>query len=110
MDISPGEISRVIQLVREVCDRWDDPNVWREHLLRGACTLLDGNVGTIFEVDAPTVPGKYGAIRPVAILGLPAIKAELVHTAATTVSHQEPEEISNSFIPGHAKLVAEFKK
>jgi DNA-binding CsgD family transcriptional regulator len=110
MDISPGEISAVIQLVREVCDRWDDPRVWREHLLRGACTLLNGNVGTIFEVDAPTVPGKYGNIRPVAIFGLPAIKTDLVHTAATTVSNQVPEEISDTFIPGHAKLVAEFEK
>ena len=110
MEMSASEISGILRIVREVCDRWDDPRVWREHLLRGACTLLNGNVGTIFEVGEPTVPGKYGDIRPVAIFGLPAPKAELVHTAATTVSHQEPQEISDTFIPGHAKLVAEFEK
>ena len=71
MDISPGEISRVIQLVREVCDRWDDPRVWREHLLREACALLNGNVGTIFEVNEMTDPAKFGSVRPIAIYGMP---------------------------------------
>jgi hypothetical protein len=63
MEVSTTEISSIIQLVREVCDRWDDPRVWREHLLRGACALLTGNVGTIFEVAEPTVPGKYSATQ-----------------------------------------------
>ena len=40
-DVSLADISGVIRLVREVCDRWDDPGTWREHLLRGLdCDLL----------------------------------------------------------------------
>jgi DNA-binding CsgD family transcriptional regulator len=110
MDVSTAEISGIIQLVREVCDRWDDPKMWREHLLRGACAILNGNVGTIFDVTEPAVPGKFGTVRPVAIFGLPAIRAELVHDAATTVSNQEPQEISDTFLPGYAKFVTEFDK
>ena len=45
MDISLQDVSCVVRLVREVCDRWDDPRAWREHLLQGACRLLKGNVG-----------------------------------------------------------------
>ena len=36
-----------MRLVREVCDRWDDPVLWRRHLLTELCTLLQGNVGSI---------------------------------------------------------------
>ena len=44
--------------------------MWREHLLQ-ALRLLGGNVATMFEVGAPAAPGHLGAIRPVAIFGLP---------------------------------------
>ncbi len=60
MEVTVGEISAVIRLVREVCDRWDDPQVWREHLLQGACTLLDGNVSTMFCVGAPMRQANWG--------------------------------------------------
>jgi hypothetical protein len=110
MQVSVDEISGIIRLVREVCDRWDDPRVWREHLLRGACAILDGNVGTMFDVGPATAPGKFGAVRPVAIFGLPVPETELVHTATNVVSHQEVEEISNTFIPGQTKFWAEFSR
>ena len=45
MDVSLDDVSRVLRLVREVCDRWDDPQAWREHLLHGACSLLNAKVG-----------------------------------------------------------------
>ena len=45
MEASIDEISRVIRLVQEVCDRWDDPRVWREYFLHGACALLGGHAG-----------------------------------------------------------------
>jgi len=45
MDLSLDDVSKVLRLVREVCDRWDDPQAWREYLLQGACALLNGNVG-----------------------------------------------------------------
>jgi DNA-binding CsgD family transcriptional regulator len=109
MEVTVGEISAVIRLVREVCDRWDDPQVWREHLLQGACTLLDGNVSTMFCVGAPDAPGQLGAIYPIAIVGLPApeLKA-LVHTSTDRVSHREVKETSKNFLPGQAKFWAEF--
>ena len=40
MDLCLDDVSSVVQLVREVCDRWDDPQAWRQHLLQGTCTLL----------------------------------------------------------------------
>ena len=109
MQLSTSEISNILQLVREVCDRWDDPGAWRQHLLRGACALMNGNVASIFDVPPPAVPGKFGAVRPVAIFGLTAPMTGLVRTAANTVSHQE-HEVSDMFLPGHAKLVSEFEK
>jgi DNA-binding CsgD family transcriptional regulator len=111
MEISSAEISTAIRLVREVCDRWDDPRVWREHLLQGACALLGGNVATIFEVGAPAAPGHLGAIRPVAIFGLPTTAQKaLVHTSTDFVSNRDIKEISNDFLPGQDKFWAEFQK
>src|SRR3954468_11626119 len=34
--LSGDDVSAVIRLVLETCDRWDDPLAWREHLLHGA--------------------------------------------------------------------------
>lgn len=69
MEVSPNDISRVIRLVQEVCDRWDDPRVWREYLLHGACTLLDGNVGTILANSAGE-KGHFGKLERVAMVGV----------------------------------------
>jgi len=111
MGISVGELSIIIKLVREVSDRWDDPRAWREHLLQGACALLGGNVGTMFDVQIPTSPGQLGAIRPVAIFGLRAPEQKaLVHTSTDQVSNREVEEASKNFLPGHAKFWAEFDR
>jgi hypothetical protein len=49
MGVSLEDVSSVIRLFREVCDRWDDPAVWRAHLLRGACDLVGAHVGMILE-------------------------------------------------------------
>jgi DNA-binding CsgD family transcriptional regulator len=111
MDVSAGEISSIIRLVREVCDRWDDPRAWREHLLRGACTLLEGNVGTMFDVGSPVVPGQFGVVRPVAIFGLPAPEQKaLVHTATEVISNREVEDVSQNFVPGQTKFWGEFSQ
>jgi len=52
---SPDDVSHVIRLVREVCDRWDDPAAWRRHLLQGACSLLEGNVGMMVADRSPSI-------------------------------------------------------
>jgi hypothetical protein len=60
-NLTLDDISAVIRLVREVCDRWDDPGAWREHLLHGACRLLDGHVGMMV---SPARRGGSAAVRP----------------------------------------------
>jgi DNA-binding CsgD family transcriptional regulator len=111
MEVTLHEISAVIGLVRGVCDRWDDPQAWREHLLLGACALIGGNVATMFEVGAPDAPGQLGAIRPIAIVGLPIPEQKaLVSTSTDLVSHRDIKEVSKNFLPGQAKFWAEFDR
>lgn len=70
MDVSIEDISRVVRLVQEVCDRWDDPRVWREHFLNGACALLGGHAGMIL-ADYGGTEERFGRLLPVAVVGLP---------------------------------------
>ena len=63
-DVTLDDLSAVIRLVREVCDRWDDPSAWREHLLHGACRLLGGNVGMMV-ADAASREARF--VRPTAV-------------------------------------------
>ena len=70
MDVSLSDISRVIRLVQEVCDRWDDPRVWREYLLQGACALLGGHAGMILG-EYGGGDGRFGRLKPIAVVGLP---------------------------------------
>src|SRR6188768_3849311 len=70
MDVSLDDISRVIRLVQEVGDRWDDPRVWREYLLHGACALLGGHAGMIL-ADYGGTNECFGQLIPVAVVGLP---------------------------------------
>ena len=70
MEVSIDDISRVVRLVQEVCDRWDDPRVWREYFLHGACTLLGGHAGMIL-ADYGGTEQCFGRLMPVAVVGLP---------------------------------------
>src|SRR4051794_24729042 len=69
-DVSIDDVSRVIRLVQEVCDRWDDPRVWREYLLHGACSLLGGHAGMIL-AEYGGHDGRFGRLAPIAVIGLP---------------------------------------
>jgi DNA-binding CsgD family transcriptional regulator len=69
-DVSLQDVSRVIRLVQEVCDRWDDPRVWREYLLHGACALLGGHAGMILG-EYGGQGGRFGRLVPIAVVGLP---------------------------------------
>jgi DNA-binding CsgD family transcriptional regulator len=110
MDLSLDEISGVIRIVREVCDRWDDPRAWRSRLLEGACALLQGNVATMFAVGT-AAPGQFGAVRPIAIFGMPEPEQRaLVHTAADTISHRDMQEIDQNFLPGQTKFFEDFRE
>jgi DNA-binding CsgD family transcriptional regulator len=70
MDVSLDDISGVIRLVQEVSDRWDDPRVWREYLLHGACALLDGHAGMIL-AEYGGSGGRFGRLVPISVVGLP---------------------------------------
>ncbi len=110
MEISLREISTVIGLVRGVCDRWDDPRAWREHLLLGACANRRQCRHDVRSRHTRRA-GATGAIRPIAIVGLPTPEQKaLVRTSTDIVSHRDIEEVSKDFLPGQAKFWAEFDR
>jgi DNA-binding CsgD family transcriptional regulator len=82
MDVSMGDISRVYRLVQETTERWDDPRVWREYLLNGACALLGGRMATML-ANCGGAPGYFGRFAPVGVVGaLEAQREELKRTTA----------------------------
>jgi DNA-binding CsgD family transcriptional regulator len=99
MDISLEDVSNVIRLVREVCDRWDNPRAWREHLLLGACEMLGGNVGMMV---ADAGPSKTSFGRPIvmSVVGLPPSLRALVPPAFSQFENQAYDEC----MPGLSKL------
>lgn len=100
MEISLQEISQVIRLVREVCDRWDDPQAWREHLLRGICQLLDAHVGSIFDVEMKSMHAN-GRVRALANVGFPdAVRRAMLDDSLTEISYREFDDISQNTYPG----------
>ena len=52
MDVSLDDVWRVLRLVREARDLWDDPKAGREHLLDGACSLMNARVGMMLTEHA----------------------------------------------------------
>src|SRR5688500_19899492 len=87
-DLSLDDVSAVRQLVREVCDRWDDPAAWREHLLRGACALLDGTIGLMVVDDHPT-RDSFGKPAVICAVGLPQAVRSLVQPAFSQFDRRE---------------------
>ena len=108
MDASPKEISNVIRLVREVCDRWDDPQAWREHLLHGACLLLDAHVGSIFDVEMRSATSN-GRVRALANVGFPdAVRRAMLDASLSEISYRGFDEISQNTFPGTDILLKRF--
>jgi DNA-binding CsgD family transcriptional regulator len=104
-DVTIQDVSRVIRLVQEVCDRWDDPRVWREHLLNGACSILGGRSGFIV-ADPGGEEGRFGKLAPVAIVGLNDEFAKRLRTTVTQAAGQ-PRSVQG---PGADVIGAELKK
>ena len=84
MEVSPDDISRMVRLVQEVCDRWDDPRVWREYLLHGACALLSGHMGTTLADSASGQGGENGVTISCAFSG--SSLASLVSASSSAMS------------------------
>src|SRR5690242_14597860 len=87
MDVSLEDVSGVFRLIREVCDRWDDPQKWREHLLQGACRLVDGHVGMML-VDYQSATGFFGNLEVISVVGLPAQLQPLVQPAISQANQR----------------------
>jgi DNA-binding CsgD family transcriptional regulator len=107
MEVSLDDVSAVIKLVREVCDRWDDPRAWREHLLAGACQLLRGSVGMMLTEHH----GKmyhFGELAVTSVVGLAEPQKLLVQPAISQMENREYRDISQNFLPGLSKLYDEF--
>ncbi|MGE3244304.1 MAG: hypothetical protein AB7I57_24785, partial [Pirellulales bacterium] len=99
MEVSVNEVSGVIRLVREVCDRWDDPRVWRAHLLQGACRLVDGHVG-MMAANYDGEDGYFGRLGVVASFGVPPQMQPLLQQTLSEVDQRSFEDVSENFSPG----------
>src|SRR5438270_560661 len=99
MDMSLDDVSKVIRLVCEVCDRWDDPQAWREHLLHGACALLNGHVGMMLTEHE----GKmyhFGRLSVTSVVGLLPPMRLLVQPAVSQMQNRDYQDVSDNFLPG----------
>jgi DNA-binding CsgD family transcriptional regulator len=104
MEVTLDDVSGVIRLVREVYDLWDDPRAWREHLLRGACRLVDGHVGITLEDDHSAMPGCFGNLWVTAVVGLPAETEGLVQSALSQLSQRNYDDVSENVVAGVSSL------
>ena len=102
-DLTLDDISAVIRLVRETCDRWDDPAAWREHLLHGACRLLDGNVAMMV-ADAASPDDRFIRPRTVAQVGVAPPMRALADSAMAMLRRRRFEDVSREVLPGIATL------
>src|SRR6476646_8962493 len=96
MEVSLDEVSAVIRLVREVCDLWDDPTAWREHLLHCVCQLIDGHVGIILEDDHSGAPGYFGNLCVTSVVGLPTEMRTLVQPAISQLDQRKYDDVSEN--------------
>lgn len=109
VELALDDISAVIRLVSEVCNRWDDPAGWRQHLLEGACRLLDGNAGTML-TEYEGAPGRFGRISVMSVVGLPAPERNLVEPGIMQLQRRDYEEASQNLLPGLTAIYAQIVK
>jgi DNA-binding CsgD family transcriptional regulator len=103
MDLSLDDVSKVIRLVREVCDRWDDPEAWRRHLLLGACALMNGHAGMML-TEHEGRRHYFGRLSVTSVVGLPQSGKELVQPAVSQIQHRFYQDVSDNYLPGVTKL------
>ena len=102
-DLTLKDISTVIRLVREVCDRWDDPRAWREHLLRGVCELVQGHVGLML-ADVDGREGNFGRLAVMSVVGLPSPMLPLVEPAIGMLAERAYQDVDQNVLPGVANM------
>lgn len=107
MDVSVEDVSRILRLVREVCDLWDDPQAWREHLLDGVCSLLDAKVGMMLTEHE----GKryhFGRLTVTSVVGVAPNMKMLVQPVASEMQDRDYQDVSDNFFPGLTRLYADL--
>jgi DNA-binding CsgD family transcriptional regulator len=100
MCVSLHDVSTVIRLVREVSELWDDPPAWREHLLVGACHLVDGHVGLMLEDDNSAAPGYFGNLDVTSVVGLSPTMRTLVQPAISQMAQRRYGDVSENVMAG----------
>jgi DNA-binding CsgD family transcriptional regulator len=109
VDVSLDEVSRVIRLVREVCDRWDDPAAWRRRLLEGACQLVNGHVG-IMLADYQPENGWFGSLAVTSMVGLPPQMEALVQPAISEMNQRRFGDVADNFLPAVGQMYADMER
>lgn len=107
MDVSLDDVSRVLRLVREVCDRWDDPQAWREHLLDGVCSLLDAKVGMML-TEHEGRRYHFGRLTVTSVVGVARHMRTLVQPAVSQMQDRDYQDVSDKFMPGITRLYEDF--
>jgi DNA-binding CsgD family transcriptional regulator len=103
MDVSLDDVSRVLRLIREVCDRWDDPQAWREHLLEGACSLLDAKVGMML-TEHEGRSWHFGRLTVTSVVGVAPHMKMLVPAVVSEMENRDYQDVSDNLMPGLTKL------
>src|SRR3954451_4777979 len=98
MDATMDEVSGVIRLVREVSGLGDDPRAWREHLLHGACRLLDGSGGMML-ADYQPEHGWVGRLGVAAVVGLPDEMKSLIQPAFAQMNQRQFDDVADNLLP-----------
>src|SRR2546421_413886 len=98
-ELTFDDISSVICLVREVCDRWDDPPAWREYLLLGACRLLHGNLGMMITDEQVRKTG-FGKPMVLAAVGLGKQTRAVVEPSMARYAQRNYDEVTQNLMPG----------
>lgn len=108
-NLTQGDISQVIRLVQGVCDRWDDPAAWREHLLRGACQMLGGTTATmITKRDGPGQEETFGRLEVIAAVGLPEHLRDSVQRAVSEFNCRLYEDASINLVREVSELYGQI--
>jgi DNA-binding CsgD family transcriptional regulator len=108
MEVSLDDVSSVIRLVREVGDLWDDPGAWREHLLHGACQLVNGHAGMML-ADRQSQRGWFGSLSVIAVVGLPPQLQTLVQPSISLLDQRQIDDVSENLMPGMSTLNAHME-
>lgn len=105
--VSLDDVSRIIRLVHEVCDRWDDPRAWRARLLQGLCELMDASVGLML-AQYGGKEGVFGKLVVTSAVGVPPQMAPRLGPAVSRMEWRDYGDVSDNFMPGMTRLYGQL--